>query len=66
MSSGLSTGKVCKQFHARFGMSGAQKVARANRQGKRGRGVLVRIVRGGTIRVGDVIHVKRPGRACLS
>lgn len=58
--------RPCKSFHARFGKSGAQKVARANRKGKRGRGVLARIAHGGTIRVGDVIHVQRPGRACLS
>jgi MOSC domain-containing protein YiiM len=58
--------RPCKSFHARFGKSGVQKVARANRRGKRGRGVLAQILRGGTIRVGDAIHVKRPGRACLS
>jgi MOSC domain-containing protein YiiM len=58
--------RPCKSFHARFGKSGAQKVARANRMGRRGRGVLAQVVRGGTIRVGDPIHVKRPGSACLS
>jgi MOSC domain-containing protein YiiM len=58
--------RPCKQFHARFGKTGVQKVARANRTGHRGRGVLAQIVRGGTIRAGDVIHVARPGRACLS
>lgn len=57
--------RPCRSFHQRFGATGVKKVARANRVGKRGRGVLTRIVRGGTIRVGDVIHVKRPGTSCL-
>jgi MOSC domain-containing protein YiiM len=58
--------RPCKLFHERFGASGAKKVARANHVGRRGRGVLTRIVRAGTIRVDDVIYVKRPGGACLS
>ncbi|MBL8858124.1 MAG: MOSC domain-containing protein [Planctomycetes bacterium] len=57
--------RPCKSFVARFGATGAKKVARANRVGKRGRGVLTRVLRSGTIHVGDVIHVQRPGRSCL-
>jgi len=57
--------RPCRSFHARFGATGSKKVARANRVGKRGRGVMTRILRGGTIRVGDAIHVKRPGGSCL-
>lgn len=57
--------RPCRSFHARFGATGAKKVARATRVGKRGRGVMTRILRGGTIRVGDTIHVKRPGGTCL-
>jgi len=58
--------RPCKLFHERFGASGVKKVARANRIGRRGRGVLTQVVRGGVVRVGDVIYVRRPGRACLS
>lgn len=58
--------RPCKSFHARFGKSGAQKVARANRLGRRGRGVMAQVVRGGNIRAGDAIFVRRPDQACLS
>lgn len=58
--------RPCKLFHQRFGATGVKKVARANRMARRGRGVLTRVAHGGTIKVGDVIYVKRPGRACLS
>lgn len=58
--------RLCKFFQARFGTTGVKKVARANRVGRRGRGVLARVVNGGTIQVGDTIHVTRPGQACLS
>lgn len=58
--------RPCKSFHARFGATGVKKVARANSIGRRGRGVLTRVLNGGSIRVGDVVFVKRPGRACLS
>jgi len=58
--------RPCRLFHERFGAVGVKKVARANRTGKRGRGVLTQVVAGGVVRVGDVIYVKRPGRACLS
>ena len=52
--------RPCRLFHERFGASGAKKVARANRVGRRGRGVLCRVLRGGTLRVGDVLKVQRP------
>ena len=57
--------RPCRSFVARFGATGAKKVARANRVGKRGRGVLTRVLHGGSIRVGDTIHVRRPGGSCL-
>lgn len=57
--------RPCKSFVARFGATGAKKVARANRVGKRGRGVLTQVMHGGSIRVGDTIHVRRPGGSCL-
>jgi len=53
--------RPCRHFHERFGASAAKKVARANRRGLRGRGVMCSIERGGTIRVGDPIQVQRPG-----
>lgn len=58
--------RPCALFHERFGATAAKKVARANRIKKRGRGVLTRVVRAGTIRVGETIHVRRPGQACFS
>jgi MOSC domain-containing protein YiiM len=54
--------RPCRSFVERFGATGAKKVARANRTGKRGRGVMARVVRAGTIRVGDTLEVeRRPG-----
>ena len=52
--------RPCRLFHQRFGAIGAQRVARANRKGRRGRGVLASVLRAGTIRVGDPIRVERP------
>lgn len=54
--------RPCASFVARFGANAAKQVARANRKGQRGRGVMCSIVRGGTIRDGDAIAVERPGR----
>jgi MOSC domain-containing protein len=51
--------RPCKRFTERFGATAAKQVARANRRGRRGRGVLCTIESGGTIRVGDAIHVER-------
>ena len=52
--------RPCRHFHERFGASGAKKVARANRRGLRGRGVLCSVERGGRLHVGDEIAVLRP------
>jgi MOSC domain-containing protein YiiM len=54
--------RPCASFVERFGAVGAKRVARANRRGLRGRGLLCTIERGGTIRQGDGIAVERPGR----
>jgi MOSC domain-containing protein YiiM len=58
--------RPCKHFHQRFGADGAKKVARANKVGRRGRGVMSRVLQGGEIREGDTIYVRRPASACLS
>jgi len=55
--------RPCRSFHQRFGAAGARKVARANRVGRRGRGVLCRVLRAGEVRVGDPIRVERPAPA---
>jgi MOSC domain-containing protein YiiM len=52
--------RPCAQFADRFSPTAAKRVARANRRGLRGRGVLCTIERGGTIRIGDQISVERP------
>ena len=54
--------RPCRHFHERFGSGAAKKVARANRRGLRGRGVLCLVERGGTVRVGDPIRVGRPAQ----
>jgi MOSC domain-containing protein YiiM len=51
--------RPCRHFHTRFGATSVKKIVRANRLGRRGRGVLAEIVRAGTIRVGDKIRVRR-------
>jgi MOSC domain-containing protein YiiM len=51
--------RPCRSFAARFGTTAVKRIARANRRGLRGRGVLCSVVRGGTIRVGDAIYVRR-------
>lgn len=55
--------RPCKHFVERFGATAAKKVARANRLGRRGRGVLCLVHQAGTIKVGDAIHVRRPADA---
>jgi len=55
--------RPCRHFAERFGAAAAKRVARANRTGHRGRGVLCAVVRAGTIRRGDAIAVERPGAA---
>lgn len=54
--------RPCKHFVERFGATAAKRVARANRRGKRGRGVLCAIVQDGEIRDGDEIVVERVGQ----
>jgi MOSC domain-containing protein YiiM len=51
--------RPCRQFHQRFGATSVKKIVRANRVGRRGRGVLAEIVKAGTIRIGDRIRVRR-------
>jgi len=52
--------RPCGKFVARFGATAAKRVARALRVGRRGRGVLCEVVRGGEVSVGDEIVVVRP------
>jgi len=52
----------CGKFHDRYGVSAVKKVLRANRKGRRGRGVLCLVRRDGELRVGDEIRVERPDR----
>ncbi len=52
--------RPCRYFVERFGALGAKKVARADRRGRRGRGVLCRVVEAGRIQIGDRIGVERP------
>jgi hypothetical protein len=52
--------RPCRKFHERFGVVAVKKVVRADRRGRRTRGVLTRCVRAGTIRTGDPIRVRRP------
>ena len=52
--------RPCGQFVERFGKVAAKKIARANRLGLRGRGVLCHVREGGEINIGDVITVERP------
>jgi hypothetical protein len=55
--------RPCGHFVERFGATAAKKVARANRKGRRGRGVLCRVVVDGTIADGDEIVVERPANS---
>lgn len=51
--------RPCKKFVERFGATAAKRVARANRIGRRGRGVLCTVERAGCVRRGDAIVVVR-------
>jgi MOSC domain-containing protein YiiM len=51
--------RPCGSFVKRYGATAAKKVARATRIGRRGRGVLCEVVRGGVIANGDEIRVER-------
>lgn len=55
----------CKKFLDRFGQSAVKKVLRANRTGRRGRGVICMVVQAGWIRVGDAIRVSRAPSGAL-
>ena len=50
----------CAKFHDRYGELAVKRVLRANRRGRRGRGVLCTVRQAGAIRVGDEIRVRRP------
>lgn len=50
--------RPCSSFVDRFGASAAKKVARAGRKGRRGRGVLLQVIVGGRVRVGDTLRVE--------
>jgi MOSC domain-containing protein YiiM len=51
--------RPCGKFVERFGARSAKRVARANRRGLRGRGLLCIVERGGSVAVGDTIRVER-------
>ena len=51
--------RPCGKFVERFGARAAKRVARANRRGLRGRGVLCIVEQGGSVAVGDRIRVER-------
>ena len=53
--------RPCGQFVERFGKTATKRVARANRLGLRGRGVMCHVRVRGEIRVGDQISVERTG-----
>jgi MOSC domain-containing protein YiiM len=57
--------RPCKRFIERFGLTNTKRVSRADRIGRRGRGVLCQILQGGTITKGDVIFVKRTNAVAL-
>jgi len=50
--------RPCASFIERFGTTAAKKVARAARKGRRGRGVMLRIIEGGSVQVGDTLSVE--------
>jgi MOSC domain-containing protein YiiM len=55
------THRPCRGFHDRFGALAVKRIARANRRGLRGRGVLCAVVEGGWIEVGARVSVERRG-----
>ncbi len=50
----------CQKFLDRYGLTAVKRVLRANRKGRRGRGVVCMVQRAGCIQVGDRILLKRP------
>jgi len=53
----------CEFFYERYGVSAVKKVLRANKRGRRGRGVLCMVVKPGEISVGGRIRILRRGPA---
>ncbi|QDU69403.1 MOSC domain-containing protein [Engelhardtia mirabilis] len=51
--------RPCASFARRFGAGGAKRVARADRRGLRGRGVMCVVERGGVVRLGDAVVARR-------
>ena len=51
--------RPCKKFVERFGATAAKRIARANRVGRRGRGVLCTVVQDGKVCRGDPIVLIR-------
>jgi MOSC domain-containing protein YiiM len=49
----------CKKFLERYGVTVVKKVLRANKTGRRGRGMLCSVVQAGEFNVGDAIRVIR-------
>lgn len=49
----------CARFKERYGATAAKKIGRANRTGKRGRGVMTQVVEPGEVKLGDPILVLR-------
>ncbi len=54
---GSTPHRPCALFVERLGARAAKRVARSNRVGQRGRGVMCEVVVGGEVRVGDRIQV---------
>lgn len=50
--------RPCAKFARRFGPVAAKRIARANRLGRRGRGLMCHVRRAGTVRVGDAVVVE--------
>jgi MOSC domain-containing protein YiiM len=53
----------CRKFKARFGADALQFVSRADLRHRNFRGIYVRVVEDGDVRVGDDVEVVRPGVA---
>ncbi len=51
--------RPCLKFVKRFGLLAAKRIARANRIGLRGRGLLCEVLAAGAVRTGDEIVVRR-------
>jgi hypothetical protein len=56
----------CKKFAARFGLDALRLTADDEGRERRLRGINVRVVQGGRLRVGDTVTVRRPGAGSAS